>query len=88
MMEADTGAGFEGALIDDAMARDVVLDDETARNYNLESGLGGIIKDDEMVGFSNRDGQASSENGDNSSQQRGAVLDDDNLLIDDNSDII
>jgi DNA-directed RNA polymerase subunit beta' len=87
MLETDTGAGFEGALIDDALARDVVLDDESARNYNLENSLGGIIKDDEMVGFSNREDQ-SSENGGNSNQQRGAVLDDDNLLIDDNSDII
>lgn len=85
-MDADANAGFEGALIDDALARDVVLDDETARNYNLEGGLG-ILKDEEMVGFSNK-GEDSSDGDGTASQPRNNMLDDDDLLIDDNSDII
>ncbi|MDB9524679.1 DNA-directed RNA polymerase subunit beta' [Oscillatoria sp. CS-180] len=85
-LDTDISAGYDGALIDDALARDVVLDDETARSYNLEGGLGGILKDDEMVGFSNQ-AETPNDNGDSSSQPNGAVLDDD-LLIDDNSDIM
>jgi DNA-directed RNA polymerase subunit beta' len=86
-MDTDTGASFEGTMIDDALARDVVLDDETARNYKLDSGLSNILQDDEMVGFLG--------NGDTVAEKTGAetppqnkILDDDNLLIDDNSDII
>jgi DNA-directed RNA polymerase subunit beta' len=85
-IETDSGVGFDGALIDDALARDVVLDDETARNYNLDSGLG-LLKDDEMVGFTNQNPPLADDDG-SSTPSRNSMLDDDNLLIDDNSDII
>ena len=86
ILDAEEGVGFDGAMIDDAMARDVVLDDESARSYKLESGLG-LLKDDEMVGFA-KPGDAAAENGGEAAQSNGVVLDDDNLLIDDSSDII
>lgn len=90
-LDAEISSGYDGALIDDALARDVVLDDETARNYGLDSGLGGILKDDDMVGFSNplepSVDPKSSPQPNSTSQPSGVVLDDD-LLIDDNSDII
>ena len=85
ILDAEEGVGFDGAMIDDALARDVVLDDESARSYKLESGLG-LLKDDEMVGFS-KPGDAAADNG-GEAQPNGVVLDDDNLLIDDSSDII
>ena len=86
-LETETGAGFEGAMIDDALARDVVLDDETARSYQLDSGLGNILKDDEIVGFVDNGEGAADKTGNAPSAQK-PILDDDNLLIDDNSDII
>ena len=86
ILDAEEGVGFDGAMIDDAMARDVVLDDESARSYKLESGLG-LLKDDEMVGFS-KPGDAAADNGGETPPPNGAGLDDDNLLIDDSSDII
>ena len=85
-IDPDSEVGFEGTLIDDALARDVVLDDETARNYGLDSGVG-LLKDEEMVGFSNKGEQVLDDDG-SAMPPRGTVLDDDNLLIDDNSDII
>ena len=86
-MDTDPGTGYESAMIDDAIARDVVLDDETARNYQLDSGLGNILQDDEMVGFSGN-GDAGSESSGDGAPAKNKILDDDNLLIDDNSDII
>ncbi|HEY9889913.1 MAG TPA: DNA-directed RNA polymerase subunit beta'', partial [Candidatus Obscuribacterales bacterium] len=83
-LDPESAANYDGAFIDDALARDVVLDDETARNYSLDSGLG-ILPDDEMVGFSIK-GDPAFEGG-GTSQKNGSMLDDD-LLIDDNSDIL
>jgi DNA-directed RNA polymerase subunit beta' len=82
--DVDAGGAYEGALIDDALARDVVLDDETARTYDLESGFA-ILQDDEIVGFSRESGP---DNSGNSGRQQGGGMLDDDLLIDDNSDII
>jgi DNA-directed RNA polymerase subunit beta' len=86
-LDTDPGAGFEGAMIDDALARDVVLDDASARNYQLDPGLGNILKDDEMVGFTDN-GEGNGEKSGGSAPAQKPILDDDNLLIDDNSDII
>lgn len=84
-VEVDPNVGYEGALIDDALARDVVLDDETARTYELESGLG-VLNDEDVVGgrpqepgFVDNTGKAPLPNG--------ALLDDD-LLIDDNTEAL
>ncbi|MGF1567301.1 MAG: DNA-directed RNA polymerase subunit beta' [Nodosilinea sp.] len=42
--------GYDSAIIDDDMVlQDVVLDDRTARNYDLEGNLG-MLTDDDMIG--------------------------------------
>jgi DNA-directed RNA polymerase subunit beta' len=79
--EAD-GNPYEGNLIDDTLAREV-LDDKTARAYELEGGLG-ILDDDEVVGIS----QGSEGVGGKSSPASEAIADiasNDDMLIDDNS---
>ncbi len=83
--EIDTS--FESAILDDdMMLQDVVLDDRTARNYDIEGSLN-MLTDDEMIGGrslgdgSNRR-SASDEDGNGGS----AMLDDDNLLIDDQTE--
>jgi len=82
--EIDPSVNYEGALIDDALARDVVLDDETARNYDLDTGLG-VLSDDDMVGFP-RDGKSEDNGEGDGNRSNGPVIDDD-MLIDDNSEI-
>jgi DNA-directed RNA polymerase subunit beta' len=83
VIDMDPGMSYEGAFIDDAIARDVVLDDETARSYDLDSGFG-ILNDEEIIGFS-RNESSPEFSGDGG--RSGGMLDDD-LLIDDNSDIL
>lgn len=82
--------GYESAIIDDDMIlQDVVLDDLTARNYDLEGSLG-MLSDDEMIGGSSpEDGgpRASSTNGDDEGASNGGMLDDD-LLIDDQTEAL
>lgn len=80
-VEVDATVPYESALIDDALARDVVLDDQTARTYELEAGLG-LLKDDDVVGGTTENGSA--DNGDKSALPNTSILDDD-VLIDDNS---
>lgn len=79
--EIDASA-YDGTLIDDAVARDVVLDDETARTYDFENGFG-VLQDDEMIGLS------TTQLGGDRGQMGGGMPsfeDDDDLLIDDNSE--
>jgi DNA-directed RNA polymerase subunit beta' len=76
--EADANP-YDGNLIDDTLAREV-LDDQTARAYELEGGLG--ILDDEVVGASKvEDGEA----GKSSSEDIVGIAGSDDVLIDDNS---
>ncbi|NER83694.1 MAG: DNA-directed RNA polymerase subunit beta'', partial [Leptolyngbya sp. SIO1D8] len=84
-VDVDPTVPYEGALIDDALARDVVLDDQTARTYELESGLG-ILKDDDIVGISND--QTPAENGGGKTPFPNSALLDDDILIDDNSEAL
>ncbi|MEO1094725.1 MAG: DNA-directed RNA polymerase subunit beta' [Cyanobacteria bacterium J06638_28] len=83
--EIDPSTAYEGELIDDALARDVVLDDQTARTYEFESGLG-IIKDDDIVGFPKE--QTPPEKEGTPPLPNGSAMLDDDLLIDDNSEIL
>jgi len=77
--------GYESAILDDDL-QDVVLDDRTARSYDLEGGLSILADDDEMIGGSPLDEgglrrpSALSEEGDDFLRMG---LDDDDLLIDD-----
>jgi DNA-directed RNA polymerase subunit beta' len=71
-------AAYDGALIDDTLAQDVVLDDKTARAYELESGLGVLADDGEIIGGADQ--------GNGAPSQPTSAIDDD-LLIDDNSEI-
>ncbi len=81
--DTESGMSYEGGFIDDAIARDVVLDDETARNYDLDTGLG-FINDDDIIGFS----QESVPDKSTEIHRTNGLLDDDDLLIDDNTDIL
>ena len=83
-VEVDPTVPYEGALIDDALARDVVLDDQTARTYELESGLG-ILEDDDIVGLPNEP-HLTENGGKLPPLPNGSMLDDD-VLIDDNSNL-
>ena len=71
---------YEGNLIDDTLAREV-LDDKTARAYELEGGLG--ILDDEVVGTSKGADDASSKPA--TSEEIADIINGDDVLIDDNS---
>ena len=71
-------AAYDGALIDDTLARDVVLDDKTARAYELESGLGVLADDGDIIGGAGQ--------GNGAPGQPPSAMDDD-MLIDDNSSI-
>lgn len=84
-VEVDPTVPYDGALIDDALAHDVVLDDQTARTYELESGLG-VLKDDDIVGFPNEQ-PAPDNGGSKPSLPNGTLLSDD-ILIDDNSEAL
>jgi len=78
--------GYESAILDDDMIlQDVVLDDRTARNYDLEGSLG-MLGDDEMIGGSMEEGKSKTDDDDDDDDQspNGTILDDDDdLLIDD-----
>ncbi|WP_008319320.1 DNA-directed RNA polymerase subunit beta' [Leptolyngbya sp. PCC 6406] len=75
--EVDSAA-YDGDLIDDNVARDVVLDDKTARTYELEAGLGILPDDEDIIGLQiEGNGSLGLPNGES--------LDDDDLLIDDNT---
>jgi DNA-directed RNA polymerase subunit beta' len=95
----ETDNTFESAILDDdLMLQDVVLDDRTARNYDIEGSLN-MLADDEMIGGqsvsdgSNRrlngegDGN-DNENADGNGNGNGgrSMLDDDDLLIDDQTE--
>jgi DNA-directed RNA polymerase subunit beta' len=95
----ETDNSFESAILDDdLMLQDVVLDDRTARNYDIEGSLN-MLADDEMIGGqsvsdgSNRrlngegDGN-DNENADGNGNGNGgrSMLDDDDLLIDDQTE--
>jgi DNA-directed RNA polymerase subunit beta' len=76
-------------LDDDLVLQDVVLDDFTARSYDLEGNLS-MLNDDEMIGgMSLDDGgtRGAAGNGDLAALGNGSGLDDDDLLIDDQTDL-
>ena len=82
---------FDSAILDDDMIlQDVVLDDRTARNYDIEGSLN-MLADDEMIGGrSVADGTNHRPNGDEDGDDNGnggrPMLDDDDLLIDDQTE--
>lgn len=86
---------YDSAILDDDMIlQDVVLDDRTARTYDMESGLG-MLADDEMIGGlsieerpDHRSTSAPEEEDDFSAMaEELAMLDlDDDLLIDDQTE--
>ncbi|HSM82391.1 MAG TPA: DNA-directed RNA polymerase subunit beta' [Nodosilinea sp.] len=81
---------YESAILDDDLVlQDVVLDDFTARSYDLEGNLS-MLNDDEMIGgMSVEDGGPRREgNGDFPGFANGASLPDDDLLIDDHTDAL
>ncbi len=83
VLEVDSG--YESAILDDDMIlQDVVLDDRTARNYDLEGSLG-MLGDDEMIGGSMEEEKSKTDDDDDDDQSpNGNILDDDDdLLIDD-----
>ncbi|NJN03494.1 MAG: DNA-directed RNA polymerase subunit beta' [Leptolyngbyaceae cyanobacterium RM1_1_2] len=76
---ADLDASLDGALLEDGLDfQDVVLDDQTARSYNLDSGLEELSE--EIVGRS-EEGQRRSHNG------YSALFDDGDSLIDDRTEL-
>ena len=83
--EIDTS--FESAILDDdMMLQDVVLDDRTARNYDIEGSLN-MLADDEMIGgrsVADGSNRRLPNEGDNNGGS--AMLDDDDLLIDDQTE--
>jgi DNA-directed RNA polymerase subunit beta' len=81
-------AAYESAILDDDLElKDVVLDDFTARSYDLEGNLS-MLNDDEMIGgMSVEDGGGARGNGDFGALGNGTALDDDDLLIDDQTDL-
>ncbi|PSN15436.1 DNA-directed RNA polymerase subunit beta'' [filamentous cyanobacterium CCT1] len=81
---------YESAILDDDMVlQDVVLDDFTARSYDLEGNLS-MLNDDEMIGGMSLDEGGSrgggASNGDFAGLGNGAGMDDDDLLIDDQTE--
>ncbi len=72
---------YDGNLIDDTLAREV-LDDKTARAYELEGGLG--ILDDEVVGVAQENGD-SGEKSSLPSEAISDIVNNGDVLIDDNS---
>jgi len=78
---------YESAILDDDMVlQDVVLDDFTARSYDLEGNLK-MLNDDEMIGGMSVEDGTPRGNGDFPAAENGADLDDD-LLIDDHTDTV
>ena len=74
---------YESAILDDDMVlQDVVLDDFTARSYDLEGNLT-MLNDDEMIGGMSVEDGIPRGNGDFPGLGNGADLEDDDLLIDD-----
>ncbi len=74
--EEEDGPNYDGVLLDDSLAPDMVLDDKTARAYELEGNLGIIDEDEVLSGHGNGAGLTVVEGN----------LDD--ILIDDNSELI
>lgn len=77
---------FEGAILDDDLAlQDMVLDDRTARTYDLEGNLGVLSDEDMVIGGS---GQSSNGNDANlgSGGNSSLFLGDDDILIDDQTE--
>jgi len=80
VMATDIDNAFESALLDDDMPlQDMVLDDRTARTYELEGNLG-VLSDDDIVVGNDMDPDAQRRAGNGS-----GVVDDD-LLIDDQTE--
>ncbi|MBE9137783.1 DNA-directed RNA polymerase subunit beta' [Nodosilinea sp. LEGE 07088] len=79
---------YESAILDDDMVlQDVVLDDFTARSYDLDGNLN-MLSDDEMIGGMSVDDGSSRGNGEAPPSGNGASLDDDDLLIDDQTEAL
>jgi DNA-directed RNA polymerase subunit beta' len=92
----EVDAAYESAILDDdLMLQDVVLDDLTARNYDIEGNLS-ILADDEMIGGLSieegglrRSSSSSEDTDDFSLGNEMAMLDlDDDLLIDDQTEAL
>lgn len=80
----DVDNSFESAILDDDMSlQDVVLDDRTARSYELEGNLG-VLSDDEMIGGLSMDEPGTRRNLSNTNGGgNNGMIDDDDFLIDD-----
>lgn len=84
---AELDPAYESAILDDDMVlQDVVLDDFTARSYDLEGNLK-MLNDDEMIGGMSLEEGPPRGNGDSPGSGNGADMDDD-LLIDDHTDTL
>lgn len=77
---------FDNSMLDDDLSlQDVVLDDRTARTYDLEGNLG-MLSDEEMIGGNTGDGNDGKNNtGANGNGNNNSLLDDD-ILIDDHTE--
>ncbi|HEY9737589.1 MAG TPA: DNA-directed RNA polymerase subunit beta' [Trichocoleus sp.] len=88
----DYDAGYDGAILDDDLSlQEVVLDDRTARTYELEGNFG-MLPDDEIIGSGYEDEEADDDDDDDDDDDlpRGmgngpSILDDDDILIDDHT---
>ncbi|ASC72762.1 DNA-directed RNA polymerase subunit beta' [Halomicronema hongdechloris C2206] len=81
VMATDIDTAFESALLDDDMPlHDMVLDDRTARTYELEGNLG-VLSDDDMVVGNDTDSDTQRRAGNGS-----GIAHDDDLLIDDQTE--
>ncbi len=80
-------SAYDSPILDDDMVlQDVVLDDFTARSYDLEGNLS-MLNDDEMIGGMSIEEGAPRSNGDFPGMGNGVNLDDD-LLIDDQTEAL
>lgn len=76
---------YEGAILDEDLdLQNVILDDRTARTYDLEGNLG-MLSDEEMIGgIGGNKGEESKQSSDNGNDS--PFLEDDDLLIDDHTE--
>ncbi|MBD0334302.1 MAG: DNA-directed RNA polymerase subunit beta' [Cyanobacteria bacterium Co-bin13] len=82
-------AGYDTAILDDDLSlQEVVLDDRTARTYEMEGNFGMLSDDDVVGGQFDEDDADEDEDDDDSPKGLGngpSLLDDDDLLIDDHT---
>lgn len=77
---------FDNAMLDDDLSlQDVVLDDRTARTYELEGNLG-MLSDEEMIGGGPGDGDDGKSNVAANGNGNNSPLLDDDILIDDHTE--